>query len=241
MAEKVLNQYGHLIPKVLAGLNLPSHADFDDLASVGRIALIEASSHVRTGVTAESYLRLRVRGAMLDYIRQVTWVPRGTLERRRQIDQAVEVLEGKLGRCPTDGEIAAHLGLTLAQFADWQSRAQVYNVHSANVSSEEGEGDLLTNVPDPSTPDPAAELEKQDLIAGITRGIAQLPKRLQQVLALYYHEELQMQEIARVLDVSEGRVSQMHGQAIRLLKRHMRCSAAQEGLIGPAAAESPGM
>lgn len=231
-ADEALTRFGHLVPKALSALNLPPHADFDDLLSVGRMALMQAANQLRPGATAEAYLRTRIRGAMLDYIRNVSWIPRGTLERKRQLDQAVAALELKHGRAPHDRETAEHLGMSLAQFSEWQLRAQVHSLVSAQSGmSDDGDGDLLNNVPDQQALDPAAEAEKHDLIEAIYQAMQHLPKKLQQVLALYYHEELHMQEIAQVLDVTESRVSQMHGQAIQLVKRHMDSRAAREGLL----------
>lgn len=232
--DEALEKFGHLVPKVLSSLNLPPHADFEDLLSVGRIALMQAAAQLRSDATAEPYLRMRVRGAMLDYIRDVTWIPRGTLERKRKLDGAVAELEMKHGRVPHDHEIARQLGMGLSEFAEWQTRAQVYSIVSAHGGASangDGDGDLLNNVADERAIDPAAEFEKQDLVEAIFRAIQQLPRKLQQVLALYYHEELQMQEIARVLEVTESRVSQMHSQAIQMVKRHLSSCAAREGLV----------
>jgi len=233
-ADEALARFGHLVPKTLAALNLPPHADFDDLLSVGRMALLQAATQLRPGATAESYLRLRIRGAMLDYIRDVTWIPRGVFERKRQLDEAVRVLELRHGRSPSDAEIASQLKMTREQFEDFQSRTQVHNLVSAYApANDQGEepSDLLSNVPDGQALDPAAETEKQDLIEAIFTAMHHLPKRLQQVLALYYHEELQMNEIAQAMDITESRVSQMHAQAIQLIKRHLDSQSAREGLV----------
>ena len=204
---------------------LPSRIDVADLTQAGYLGLIDAALKFDAdkGVRFWTYAELRIRGAILDSLRGLDWLPRSVRRRRREIDAASARLEACLGRAPTDGELANELSLTLTSF-----RKMVDEVRRAEASAElvEGLDGAGVFVRDPDAEDPYDRLERRELVAHLADAIEALSERERLVLTLYYHEELTMKEVGEVLRVNESRVSQIHSKAIKTLRarfeRHLR-------------------
>ena len=212
---------------------LPRHVPFEDLVHAGVIGLIDAlhkfdrSKHVQFG----SYAKLRIRGAILDSLREMDWGPRDLRRKAREVEEAHNRLRAQLGRNPSEQELAAALGLDLRDLQLLLGEIDGLEVGSLRVQSSRdgGEEDLCEYLP--HTPDDTPLLlclrsEMKELLA---RAIEELPPKEQQVLALYYFEELTMKEVGAVLGVGESRVSQIHSMAVVRLRARL----AELTAVGP--------
>jgi RNA polymerase sigma factor for flagellar operon FliA len=203
---------------------LPNEVDVDDLVSAGIFGLMDAieAFDVRRGVKFETYCAPRIRGAILDELRSMDWVPRLVRSRTHKVDVASRQLEMQLGRTPTRDEIARHMKVSPAEFEKMARDADAVGVVSlsrkcfeSDSSRDVHEIDVLE---DKRVVDPVRELQRKDLKDLITRGLSRA-ERL--IIILYYFEEMTMKEIGATLDLSESRVSQMHSSIISRLKSSM--------------------
>ncbi|MER3416165.1 MAG: FliA/WhiG family RNA polymerase sigma factor [Gemmataceae bacterium] len=200
---------------------LPEGVDLDDLISAGIFGLmdaIEAFDHER-GVKFETYCVPRIRGAMLDELRTMDWVPRLVRSKASKLDETRKELEAQLGRPPTNDELAEKLGLSLAELEKLFNDANAVSLISLNKKWYETDSykdvreiDILE---DKKAEDPTGRLQNQDLLRLVTRG---LNRNERLILILYYYEEMTMKEIGATLDLSESRVSQMHSAIIARLQ-----------------------
>lgn len=199
---------------------LPSQVELSDLTQAGFVGLLDAAQKfdVDKGVRFWTYAELRIKGSILDSLRALDWLPRSVRRRRRDIDTASRRLESCLGRAPSEDELAKELSLTTHRF-----RKMVDEVRRAEVSAElvEGLDGVDVFVRDPKAKNPHELLERRELVALLARGIEGLSKRERLVIALYYHEELTMKEVGRVLGVNESRVSQIHSKAVQALRTRL--------------------
>jgi RNA polymerase sigma factor for flagellar operon FliA len=192
----------------LAG-RLPSSVDVDDLIQAGMIGLLEAAQHFAAdrGASFETYAGIRIRGAMIDALRQLDWAPRSVHRKARDAADAMRSIEGRHGRAATEAEVAAAMGVTLEEYQDIVRDAAACQVSSL----EEVAG--VTEIPG-ALPDPFQDTEDGALRTAVADAIAVLPERERLVMSLYYDDELNLKEIGAVLGVSESRVCQLHGQAL---------------------------
>jgi RNA polymerase sigma factor for flagellar operon FliA len=203
------------------GAKLPDEVDVDDLMSAGIFGLVDAidAFDLERGVKFETYCAPRIRGAILDELRSMDWVPRLVRHRAHKLDDAVRSLEAELGRMPSDDEIARRLGMTRPQYDKLLRDATAVSLVSLsqNFTDSEStrEGAELEVVPDEAGADPVSEAQKQDVRDLVTRGLSRA-ERL--IIVLYYYEQMTMKEIGATLDLSESRVSQMHSAIIERLK-----------------------
>jgi RNA polymerase sigma factor FliA len=204
---------------------LPAHVEEADLISYGLGGLISAIERfdLAREIKFETYAIPRVRGAIIDELRSMDWVPRSVRARAREFERANMKLEARLRRAPTDEEMATELQITLEDFQD--ALLQISN--STIVALDElwtvsdSTGDqvsLLDTLPDRGAPDPQAIVDQGELRDRIADGIAALPEREKLVVALYYYENLTLREIGEVLGVTESRVSQLHTKAVLRLR-----------------------
>ena len=207
---------------------LPTHVEEADLISYGLIGLISAIERfdIEREIKFETYAIPRIRGAIIDELRALDWVPRSVRARARQIERANVKLEHKFQRPPTDEEMAAELEIDLESFQD--ALIQISNSTIAaldelwTVSDSSGDQvSLLDTLQDPAAPDPARAADATDLKDRVADAIARLPEREKLVIALYYYEALTLREIGEVLGVTESRVSQMHTKAVLRLRSRM--------------------
>ena len=214
---------------------LPRHVPLDDLVHAGVIGLIDAlnkfdpSKHVQFS----SYAKFRIRGAILDSLREMDWGPRELRRKARKIEEAHRKLSLALNRAPSESEMAAELSLELKEFQLLLGELDGLEVGSLRVESpwdgkEEDLCDYLPNAPEDTPFFRCLRTEMKELLA---RVIAELPQKEQQVLSLYYFEELTMKEVGAVLGIGESRVSQVHSLAmVRLRARLEQVMSAGGGM-----------
>jgi RNA polymerase sigma factor for flagellar operon FliA len=192
-----------------------------DLTQAGVLGLLDAADKfdLTKGVRFQTYAELRVRGAILDSLRSLDWVPRSVRRLRRELQSAESRLQGRLGRKPTDEELAEVMKVSPADLRAARDRVRRSEIASGNSESFDG---VVAFTIDPSSPDPQELLERREIEELLARAIERLPERERLVLALYYHEELTMKEVGRILGVNESRVSQIHGKAVETLRRRLR-------------------
>jgi RNA polymerase sigma factor for flagellar operon FliA len=204
---------------------LPRHVPLEDMVHAGVIGLIDAlnkfdhSKHVQFG----SYAKFRIRGAILDSLREMDWGPRELRRKARRVEEAQRKLSLDLSRAPTEVEVAAELNLELREFQQLLTELDGLEVGSLHLESpwdgkEEDLCDYLPNAPEDTPFFRCMRSEMKELLA---RAVADLPEKEQQVLALYYFEELTMKEVGAVLGIGESRVSQIHSLAVVRLRARL--------------------
>ena len=201
---------------------LPRHVPFEDLVHAGVVGLIDAlhkydrSKQVQFG----SYAKFRIRGAILDSLREMDWSPRDLRRKARQLEEANNSLRSQLGRNPSEPELAAELGIDLHGLQMLLGEIDGLEVGSLRVQSHRDgkEEDLCEYLPDDPEETPLLLCLRSEMKDLLTRAIEELPEKERQVLALYYYEELTMKEIGSTLDLSESRVSQMHSSIVQRLQ-----------------------
>jgi RNA polymerase sigma factor for flagellar operon FliA len=203
---------------------LPATVDVEDLMSIGMVGLVEAAGRYQPtlGVPFEAFARRRVQGAMLDALRDLDWVPRSMRRKQRDVEAAIAALEQRLGREPTEDEIAREAGLTLEQLRGALDEIRMLELGAARaLDGSDDTASLVEFCVDPGE-DVVARIERAELVEHLSRALAQLPARERQILVLYYQHELTLAEIGEVIGVGESRVSQLRSLAISRLRVHMR-------------------
>jgi RNA polymerase sigma factor for flagellar operon FliA len=228
--ERLVVAYSPLVKYVSGRMasGLPAHVEEADLISYGLGGLISAIERfeLEREIKFETYAITRIKGAIIDELRSLDWVPRSVRARARAIERANAKLEHKLQRAPTDDEMARELEMTVGDFQD--ALLQISNSTIAALDElwtvSDASGDqvsLLDTLQDPGAPDPAQVMDATDLKDRIADAIARLPEREKLVVALYYYENLTLREIGEVLGVTESRVSQLHTKAVLRLRGRM--------------------
>jgi RNA polymerase sigma factor FliA len=239
LRDRLIVTYAPLVKYVAGrlGSGLPAHVDDEDLVSYGLLGLIGAIERYDPDrdVKFETYAIARIRGAIIDELRALDWVPRSVRSRARDIERAIGELEAKLGRVPTDEEIAGKLGLSTEELDESLSEISRSSIAALDelwtISGTGGDQVALTDtIEDPEAPDPQGSLSQTELREAIADSIARLPEREKLVVTLYYYEELTLREIGEVLGVTESRVSQLHTKAILRLKARLAGSAARAAI-----------
>ena len=170
-------------------------------------------------VKFETYASLRIRGAILDQIRKMDWIPRTIRQRQKQIDAAIREIElFKVGEA-TDEEIAGKLGISEDEYLDWQSQMKITNVVSLNEFLDAGSEVPQEYVRGSQYESPEQKIEKAEMKEKLVEALGQLTEKEQKVITLYYYNDLTLKEISNVLDVSESRVSQLHTKALNKMKK----------------------
>lgn len=200
---------------------LPQHVDLDDLISAGVVGLIDAFSkfdHTKK-VQFKSYAQFRIRGAILDSLRTLDWSPRELRRKGRAVEEAIRSVTQRIGRAPSEQEIAEELGLGLAEYQRILGDLRGLEIGSLHMERSEDSGDEeLTYIPGPAEEDPLFRCLKGEMKQRLADAIDELPEKERIVLALYYYEELTMKEIGLTLGVVESRVSQIHSSAVLRLR-----------------------
>jgi len=220
---------------------LPQHVPFDDLLHAGIVGLIDAMHKfdAAKNVRFASYAKFRIRGAILDSLRDMDWSPRDLRRKARRLEAAMQQLQAELGHSASEPELAKAMGMSLEDFQHMLDEIRGLEVGSLQIESlEDGrETDLGETLPGPADQDPLTLYLKQERKQVLADAIRQLPEREQQVLALYYQEELTMKEVGAVLGVGESRVSQIHSMAVARLRSLLsKGSTLRAGMLGSAAA-----
>ena len=223
LRERLIVAYLPLVKQVMRTIvnRLPVQLDHDDLESQGVLGLIDAVSRFdpSRGVQFQTYASLRIRGHILDSLREMDTLPRTARRRAREIQDALSALWVKLSRAPTDEETAAQVGLSMAEYrgAIADASLAIVSLDDPLARFEEDSvvlGDLVAD--DTQTSD--ERMMEADLRKQLLDAVASLPEREKQIIALYYYEELTLKEIGRVLGVTESRACQMHGKAVLTLR-----------------------
>jgi RNA polymerase sigma factor FliA len=228
--ERLVIAYSPLVKYVAGRMasGLPAHVEESDLISYGLVGLISAIQRFEPerDIKFETYAITRIKGAIIDELRSLDWVPRSVRSRAREIEKANSKLEHRLQRAPTDEEMAAELEMTVEDFQD--ALLQISNSSVAALDELWTVGDssgdqvsLLDTLQDPDAPDPAQVIDATDLKDRVADAIARLPEREKLVVALYYYENLTLREIGEVRGVTESRVSQLHTKAVLRLRSRL--------------------
>jgi RNA polymerase sigma factor for flagellar operon FliA len=239
LRDRLILTYAPLVKYVAGrlGSGLPAHVEEGDLVSYGLLGLIGAIERYDPDrdVKFETYAISRIKGSIIDELRAMDWVPRSVRARARDIERAIAELEARLGRQPSDEELAQKLGLTddeldgsLTEIA----RSSIAALDEFWTVSGTG-GDqvaLIDTIEDTQGPEPQTALAQTELREALSEAIARLPEREKLVVTLYYYEELTLREIGEVLGVTESRVSQLHTKAVLRLKARLAGSPARAPL-----------
>ncbi len=194
-------------------VKLPSHIEIDDLIQVGLIGLLKAKEDYQadSGATFSTYATIRIRGAMMDELRSRDWLPRSVQKNLGRVSGALQSTEQRLGRAPTDSEVASELNLSIQEYHDLLT-----DVSLARLTPDD---DIETVAGDM---EPDIEVTESLRATALANAIKELPEKEQLMMSMYYVDNLNLKEIGLVLEVSESRVSQIHGQAIARLKNKLR-------------------
>ncbi len=228
--DRLILTYAPLVKYVAGrvGSGLPAHVDEEDLVSYGLLGLMGAIDRFDPSrdIKFETFAIARIKGAIIDELRSLDWVPRSVRSRARDIERAMAELERVLHRAPTDAEVAEKLGMTEEELDDTLtdiSRSSIAALDELwTISGSSGDQvSLIDTIEDTSGPDPQGALAQTELRDALGDAIARLPEREKLVVTLYYYEELTLREIGDVLGVTESRVSQLHTKAILRLKARL--------------------
>lgn len=213
-AELVKRLAYHLVAR------LPSSVDVDDLIQSGMIGLLDAAKgyDASHGASFETYASIRIRGAMIDEIRRCDWAPRSVHRKLREVSKAIRLVEQEIGSEARAADVAAKMGVPLDEYYQIVSDASRCQVFSINYETDDE--DQSRDAADPSC-GPDGLLEREEFRDALAGSIVDLPERERLVMALYYQEELNLKEIGAVLEVSESRVCQIHGQALARLRARL--------------------
>ena len=241
--EKLVLRYVSLV-KYVAGrlaIGLPPSVQADDLISSGILGLMDAIDKydLERDTRFETYAVTRIRGAILDELRALDWIPRSTRQKARKLENVYTELENALGRSATTEEVAKHMNLSTEALYGLLDEVRSTNLVSLDeyVQGKDGDGQtrLVDAVEDRVSLDPSDRIDIEDLKEVMNGAILRLPPRERLVIALYYYEELTLKEIGSILNVSESRISRIHTKAIMRLRGKLRSQmkALISGLMGP--------
>ncbi|HKQ16912.1 MAG TPA: RNA polymerase sigma factor WhiG [Solirubrobacterales bacterium] len=233
--ERLVVAYSPLVKYVAGRMasGLPSHVEEGDLISYGLIGLIGSIERydLERDIKFETYAVARIRGAIIDELRSLDWVPRSVRAKARDVEKAHSQLENKLGRAPNEEEMADKLGVSVDDF-----RTTLLEIANSSVLAlddlwtvsdpDGGQVSLLDTIRDPNAIDPEEAIDTVELKDRLADAIESLPDRERLVIALYYYEALTLREIGDVLGVTESRVSQLHTKAVLGMRSHLQNAAA---------------
>jgi RNA polymerase sigma factor for flagellar operon FliA len=224
----LIKQYQPLVRRLAHYMmaKLPASVEVDDLIQVGLIGLADAMSRYEAsqGVQFETFATQRIRGAMLDELRGNDWMSRGSRKSQKEIETTMRRLEHRLGRSPIESEIAAEMGMTLVDYQSLLGKVRGTQLVYLEDMARNGEDDdnyLDRHVAD-SEADPMNVLRDHRLRESLVAAIKGLPEREQYIMSMYYEQDMNLKEIAAVLDVTESRICQLHSQSIARLRAKMR-------------------
>jgi len=229
--DKLLAEYTPLVRYTAQrmAINLPKSVQFGDLVGAGVMGLIKAVESFDSGreVKFETYATHKIRGAILDDLRQQDWIPRSIRQKARMVKNAYAELEKEIGRTPYDNEVAEHLKLEPAEFEDLLSEVAPTTVISLNEVMFDNYGEstnmsLIETVEDITVENPLERLGMEETKRILAKALMDLPENERQVIALYHYEEMTLKEIGTAMNLTEGRVSQIHSKAMLKLKAKLQ-------------------
>lgn len=201
-----------------------SFAQLDDILNEGVLAIMAAIDKfdIEKNIKFESYIAKRIRGMVIDVARKNDWIPRGARKNARNIDNVVNTLYNEMGREPTEQEIADYLGMTKEQYGEELKKANLYHVLSLDMVLDENSDRSWGNIQSKDQSSiPEQHLLEAERKEHLKEGIKQLRENEQMVISLYYQKEVNIKTIAQIMKVSEPRISQIHGNALKKLKKYM--------------------
>jgi RNA polymerase sigma factor for flagellar operon FliA len=229
LKERIVLEHAPLIRYIVnrIAVRLPSHIDLDDLHNTGVIGLMDAIDKYNPDKNCKfkTYAEFRIRGAILDQLRSLDWVPRSIRQKSRRLEQAYSEVEQRQGRAATEGEIAESLGIDMEELHFLIN--QVRGISMVNLdelryngdSDQPAYGDIFEDV---KSENPFASLKSRELRQAVAECISNLPEKERLVISLYYYEDLNMKEIGNVLGITESRVCQIHTKAVQRLRSKLR-------------------
>jgi RNA polymerase sigma factor for flagellar operon FliA len=222
-ADELVLKHGELVKRIAYHVvsRLPAHIEVDDLIQAGMIGLLNAAQNFTPtkGANFETYAGIRIRGAMLDEARRSNWTPRSTFRHAKQVSQAIRQIENRTGRDAKAQDIATTLGVSIDEY-----HRMLESAASSRILSYEqlaGDPERASMLPDAPEDGPETMLEEDQFRDAVAQAISSLPERERLVLSLYYDQELNLREIGQVLEVSESRVCQIHGQAVLRIRSRL--------------------
>jgi RNA polymerase sigma factor FliA len=229
--EETLKSHLPLVHSVVDRIraSLPSHIEIQDLYSVGLLGLINALRRFDPthGITFASYATLRIRGAVLDELRRMDWMSRSLRVKAKKLTDVISAFEQKVGRPVTEAEIADELGISTEEYSALLDEVRpVSYVELDSLSGDDEDSNLHDIIPDDNQATASDLAMKQELIRLVSERIEKLPEIQRKILAMYYHENLRLAEIASVFGLTESRICQIHTQAVLSLKSYIRSAAA---------------
>ena len=222
LKEKLILQYASLVKYVAGRLSIHfgDHVEFDELVSYGIFGLIDAIDKFKyeKGVKFETYASLRIRGAIIDGIRKLDWIPRTLREKNKQFEQIFNDLSNALGRDPTDEELAEKMGVSAKEVRQIVKKTSLMSVISLDEYLEQNQESAFSEGFASTAEGPELRHEKAEMKKLLTEAIGNLSEKERLVVSLYYFEDLTLKEISRIMNVSESRVSQIHTKALSRLQ-----------------------
>jgi RNA polymerase sigma factor for flagellar operon FliA len=223
--DNLVQRFAPLVKRIAYHLlaRLPASVQFDDLVQNGMMGLLDAMERFEEGFGAqfETYATQRIKGAMLDGLRENDSLPRHVRREMRRIETAMSQLEQSLGRAPNETEVSTQVGLPLAEYQKVLQDARGHQLLYFEDFADEGDESFLDRHYTGDDTNPATLLADKDLREGLVRAIERLPEREKLIMSLYYEQELNLKEIGEILQVTESRVCQLHSQAIGRLRGEM--------------------
>ncbi len=222
LKDKIIVGYSPLVKYIAGRVNmyLCNNVEFDDLVGYGVFGLIDAVNkfQLTKNVKFETYASLRIRGAILDSVRKMDWIPRSLRQKQKKVDNVMSELENELGREPTDEELAAKLEINIDELQDMITETNISAMVSLEDYTEQNYESNIEEFDIKQTKQPEFELEQKELKDMMKNALKSLSEREQKIIYLYYFEELTLKEISKILEISESRISQIHSKAIVRLR-----------------------
>ncbi len=223
--EKLILEYAPLV-KIIAGrlsMYLGYNVEYEDLVSYGIFGLIDAIDKFDygKGIKFETYASLRIRGSILDQIRKMDWIPRSLRQKQKRLETAMSDLENRLGRVPTDEELAAELEISVDELCSWEGQTVSSAMMSLDECIDQGIELKETAVINSRFETPEQVVEQEEMKRILAETLETLTDKEKKVILLYYYEELTLKEISLVMEVSESRVSQLHTKGLQKLRQRL--------------------
>jgi RNA polymerase sigma factor for flagellar operon FliA len=216
--EKLIIEYAYLIKYVAGRLSIyfGSNVEFDDLVGYGAFGLIDAIEKfdISKGVKFETYASFRIRGSIIDSIRDLDWVPRSLRQKNKELEKVYVEIENEVGHSATDKEVAEKMGLSMAEFYKLLNDVNVSSMMSLEEFMEQNYERGLEILSDTTENKPEAALENVEIKELLIEAINKLPEKEKSVITFYYYEELTLKEISAIMNVTESRISQLHTKAL---------------------------
>ena len=225
LREQIIIEYVPLVKLVAGRLNmyLGYTVEYDDLVSYGIFGLIDAIDKFDygKGIKFETYASLRIRGSILDQIRKLDWIPRSVRQKQKQMEGAVSKLEKEKGANVKDRDIAEELGISLDEYRSWEGLTNISNIASLDEFMETGTENGVKEFRNTAYVEPEEAVDRDEVKKMLMDALNLLTEKERKVVLLYYYEDLTLKEVARVLEVSESRISQLHSKALEKMKKQL--------------------